>query len=102
MIQDGYVYAGVPPLYKVTIGKEYKYIKNDEELEQFKKTLGDKKYTVNRMKGLGEMSVDETEETLINPENRILKQITVNDVTTANQLFNDLMRNCYSSKKRIY
>lgn len=52
LIQDGYVYAGVPPLYKVTIGKEYKYIKNDEELEMFKQSLGDKKYTVNRMKGL--------------------------------------------------
>lgn len=52
LIEDGYIYAGVPPLYKVTIGKEYKYIKNDEELEKFKKTIGDKKITVNRMKGL--------------------------------------------------
>ena len=52
LIEDGYIYAGVPPLYKVTIGKEYKYIKNDEELEEFKKTIGDKKITVNRMKGL--------------------------------------------------
>ena len=52
LIEDGYIYAGVPPLYKVTIGKEYKYIKNDEELEKFKLTLGDKKYLVNRMKGL--------------------------------------------------
>ena len=52
LIEDGYIYAGVPPLYKVTIGKEYKYIKNDEELEEFKKIIGDKKITVNRMKGL--------------------------------------------------
>lgn len=51
LIEDGYIYAGVPPLYKVTIGKEYKYIKNDEELEEFKKSIGDKKITVNRMKG---------------------------------------------------
>ena len=50
LIEDGYIYAGVPPLYKVTIGKEYKYIKNDEELEKFKQTLNGKKYTVNRMK----------------------------------------------------
>ena len=50
LIKDGYIYAGVPPLYKVTIGKEYKYIKNDEELEKFKKSIGDKKITVNRMK----------------------------------------------------
>jgi DNA gyrase subunit B len=91
LIQDGYIYAGVPPLYKVTIGKEYKYIKNDEELEAFKKTIGDKKIQVNRMKGLGEMSVDETEETLTDPENRIIKQITVEDIEAADELFDDLM-----------
>ena len=91
LIEDGYIYAGVPPLYKVTIGKEYKYIKNDEELEKFKATIGDKKITVNRMKGLGEMSVDETEETLTDPNNRIIKQITVKDVNAADLLFNDLM-----------
>ena len=91
LIADGYIYAGVPPLYKVTIGKEYKYIKNDEELEEFKKTIGDKKITVNRMKGLGEMSVDETEETLTDPNNRIIKQITVEDAEAADELFNDLM-----------
>ena len=91
LIEDGYIYAGVPPLYKVTIGKEYKYIKNDEELEKFKATIGDKKITVNRMKGLGEMSVDETEETLTDPNNRIIKQITVKDIDAADLLFNDLM-----------
>lgn len=91
LIEDGYIYAGVPPLYKVTIGKEYKYIKNDEELEEFKKSIGDKKITINRMKGLGEMSVDETEETLTDPNNRIIKQITVEDAAAADKLFNDLM-----------
>ena len=62
LIKDGYVYAGVPPLYKITIGKKYKYLKNDEALETFRKENPDKKYTVNHMKGLGEMDVDETEE----------------------------------------
>ena len=99
LIEDGYVYAGVPPLYKVTIGKEYKYIKNDEELEEFKKTIGDKKITVNRMKGLGEMSVDETEETLTDPDNRIIKQITVEDAAAADKLFNDLMGTAIQSRK---
>ena len=51
LIEDGYVYAGVPPLYKVTIGKKYKYIKNDEELEKFRIENEGKKYVVNRMKG---------------------------------------------------
>ena len=99
LIQDGYVYAGVPPLYKVTIGKEYKYIKNDEELEKFKKENPTKKYTVNRMKGLGEMSVEETEQTLTDPNERILKQITVDDVNAANILFEQLMGTSVTARK---
>ena len=91
LIIDGYVYAGVPPLYKLTIGKEYKYIKNDEELENFKKANPTKKFQVNRMKGLGEMSVEETEQTLTDPNQRILKQITVEDIDAANVLFDQLM-----------
>ena len=91
LIYDGYVYAGVPPLYKVTIGKEYKYLKNDEALEEFRETHKGRKYTVNRLKGLGEMDPDETEETLTDPANRIIKQITVEDAAAAGKLFDDLM-----------
>lgn len=89
---DGYVYAGVPPLYKVTVGKDtYHYIKNDEELEKWRAANPGKKYTVNRMKGLGEMSVEETEQTLTDPAQRIIKQITVEDVKAADVLFDQLM-----------
>ena len=91
MIHDGHIYAGVPPLYKITIGKEYKYLKDDAALEEFRKTHIGKKYTVNRLKGLGEMSVEETEETLIDPNGRIIRQITVEDVRAADKLFEDLM-----------
>ena len=91
LIEDGYVYAGVPPLYKITIGKEYKYIKNDEELEKFKAANPNKKFQVNRMKGLGEMSVEETEQTLTDPKERIIKQITVEDAHAADILFDQLM-----------
>ena len=91
LIKDGYVYAGVPPLYKLTIGKEYKYIKNDEELEKFKAANPGKKFQVNRMKGLGEMSVEETEQTLTDPTQRIIKQITVEDAAAADILFEQLM-----------
>lgn len=99
LIKDGYIYAGVPPLYKLTIGKEYKYIKNDEELEKWKKENPNKKFELNRMKGLGEMSVEETEETLTSPTGRILKQITVEDVTVADKLFEDLMGTGISARK---
>ena len=99
LIKDGYVYAGVPPLYKVTIGKEYKYIKNDEELEKFKAENPNKKMTVNRMKGLGEMSVEETEQTLTDPKERIIKQITVEDAEAADLLFDQLMGTGVTARK---
>ena len=99
LIEDGYVYAGVPPLYKVTIGKKYKYIKNDEELEKFRIENEGKKYIVNRMKGLGEMDVDETEETLTNPDQRIIKQITIEDTAAATKLFDDLMGSAVNPRK---
>lgn len=88
-------------MYKITIGKEYKYIKNDEELEKFKAANSGKKYTVNRMKGLGEMDVDETEETLTSPEGRILKQITVEDVESADILFEQLMGTGVTARKEF-
>lgn len=92
LIIDGHIYAGVPPLYKITEGKDkYIYLKNDEALEEYRKTHVGKKYTVGRMKGLGEMNVEETEETLTNPDERIIKQITVNDVKAADRIFDVLM-----------
>lgn len=91
LIIDGYIYAGVPPLYKIVTSKGYKYLKNDEELEQYRKENAGKKYDVKRMKGLGEMGVDETEETLTDPNNRIIKQITVEDIEGTNLLFDQLM-----------
>ena len=99
LIKDGYIYAGVPPLYKVTIGKEYKYIKNDEELEKFKAANPNKKMTINRMKGLGEMSVEETEQTLTDPKERIIKQITVEDAEAADLLFDQLMGTGVTARK---
>ena len=102
LIKDGYVYAGVPPLYKITLAanKGYKYLKNDEALAEYQRENKGKKYQVGRMKGLGEMDVEETEETLTDPNNRIIKQINVEDATAADKLFNDLMGNAVIPRKR--
>lgn len=90
LVLDGHIYAGVPPLYKVTEGKDtYIYLKDDEELEKYRaKTT--KKYQVKHLKGLGEMSADETE-ILVDPEQRIIRQITVDDIMKTDDLFDDLM-----------
>ena len=103
LIYEGHIYAGVPPLYKITLSgnKGYKYLKDDAALEEFKKTNIGKKYTVNRLKGLGEMDVEETEETLTNPNQRIIKQITVEDSMAAAKLFDDLMGTQVVPRKRF-
>lgn len=90
LILDGHIYAGVPPLYKVTEGKDtYIYLKDDEELEKYR-AKATKKYQVKHLKGLGEMSADETE-ILVDPEQRIIRQITVDDIIKTDDLFDDLM-----------
>ena len=102
LIKDGYIYAGVPPLYKITEGKDkYVYLKDDTALEEYRKTHQGKKYQVSRFKGLGELSVDETEDTLINPENRIIKQITIEDIEATNKLFSDLMGSAILPRKQF-
>ena len=101
LILDGYVYAGVPPLYKITEGKDtYIYLKNDAELEEYRTHHKGKKYLVNRLKGLGEMSPDETS-ILVDPDQRIIKQITVEDIMAANKLFDDLMGTQILPRKRF-
>ena len=99
LILDGYIYAGVPPLYKVTMGKKYYYLKNDDALKEFQAKNSGKNITVNRFKGLGELDPDETEETLIDPDNRIIRQVTVEDVNAANKLFDDLMGTAVTPRK---
>lgn len=99
LIDDGYIYAGVPPLYRVTMAKKYIYLKDDAALEEFRVKNKGKSYIVNRFKGLGEMDVEETEETLLDPENRILNQVTVSDAQAATKLFDDLMGGSVTPRK---
>ena len=73
------------------MAKKYYYLKDDAALEEFKKQRPGRSITVNRFKGLGELDPDETEETLIDPDNRIIRQVTVDDVNAASKLFDDLM-----------
>ena len=91
LITNGHIYATVPPLFKVTIGKEYYYVKDEKALEEFKITHSGRKLTINRLKGLGEMDPDELGETILDQNNRNIKQITVTDVSKATDLFERLM-----------
>lgn len=92
LITKGYIYATVPPLYKITLNKDnYLYLQDDDALEKFKEENKNKKFTVARHKGLGEMDAEELEESLLNPETRTLKQITVENIAKTDILFDHLM-----------
>lgn len=101
LILDGYVYILVPPLFKMIINKEYIYIKNNEDLKIYQAKYKDKQYQLSRFKGLGEMSPEETEEALVNPEKRIIKKVTVDDIEGTNILFEHLMGNSIAARKKF-
>lgn len=91
LIEEGHVYAAMPPLYKVSRGKEDKYFYSDKELSDDLEEFGRKGVTIQRYKGLGEMNPEQLWETTMNPENRILQQITMEDAVEADRLFTLLM-----------
>ena len=98
LIEKGYVYAAVPPLYKITMGTNIKYLKDDAALEAFRKSTS-KKFELGRMKGLGEMDPPEMEETVMNPKTRTLKQITMDDATEVAKTFMSLMGESVGPRK---
>ena len=92
VVEKGHVYAAQPPLFKIVYGKNIKYVLNEEERDIYLRSLPENaKYVITRMKGLGEMDADELRDTTMSKENRILRQITVDDVMAADDVFKTLM-----------
>ncbi|OLS22719.1 MAG: DNA gyrase subunit B [Candidatus Heimdallarchaeota archaeon LC_3] len=92
LIDMGYLYVAVPPLYRVAMGKEAHYVNSEAELREFRETKGkNRKLSISRFKGLGEMDWQEIRETTLSEENRILYQITKEDAVVAEQMVQMLM-----------
>lgn len=90
LINEGHVYIGLSPLYKITKGKTVEYAYSDMELKEKIKKVG-KGYTVQRYKGLGEMNPDQLWETTMNPRNRSIIQVSIDDAAQADKLVTILM-----------
>jgi len=91
LVENGYVYVAVPPLFKASKGKKIQYLYTEEDRDTFLKNHVDQNWNLQRFKGLGEMNAEELWETTINPDVRRLKQISVENAELADETFTMLM-----------
>ncbi|KAF9595029.1 hypothetical protein IFM89_036047 [Coptis chinensis] len=92
LFDEGCIYVGVPPLYKVERGKQAHYCYGKAQLKTLQSTFpSNASYSIQRFKGLGEMMPLQLWETTMDPEKRMLKQLVVEDAAEANMVFSSLM-----------
>jgi DNA gyrase subunit B len=99
LIDAGYIYIAQPPLYRVNVDGKPQYLWNDKELDGLRKTNGKKAMNVLRFKGLGEMNADQLWETAMDPDQRTLLQVTMEDAAAADRIFTVLMGEDVESRR---
>jgi DNA gyrase subunit B len=105
VIKQGYLYIAMPPLFKVSYGKDNHYVYTDEERDERVREIQAKTPTANpviqRFKGLGEMNPEQLWDTTMNPTTRILKKVTIDDATKADRTFDVLMGDEVPPRKKF-
>jgi DNA gyrase subunit B len=99
LIEGGHLYIAQPPLYRLKKGKEHFWVYSDGEKEELASKLGDKNIELQRYKGLGEMNPEQLWESTMNPEKRMILQVSIEDAMKANQIVEMLMGDAVPPRK---
>jgi len=101
IITNGYLYVAQPPLFRVQAGKEEYYCFSEKEMKEVQRSNAGKKVDVQRYKGLGEMNAEQLWHTTMNPENRVINRVEIQDAVEADELFGILMGDVVEPRRKF-